>query len=118
MLAHGCIIGWISPALGTLTSEQTPLVAGPLTNEQVSWVGSINAIGAFVGSFSFGYFISLMGCKRAMLFLTLPSIIFWGLIYFGNVYYLLLIARVFSGWAGGGIESTFVLYISEIANDE
>ncbi|XP_055304279.1 uncharacterized protein LOC129569467 [Sitodiplosis mosellana] len=118
MLAHGCIVGWIAPALGILASEETPLEVGPFSNEQMSWIGSINCLGALCGSFSFGYFISLMGCKRAMIALTVPCIAFWCLIYFGNVYYQILIARVFSGWAGGGIQTTFVLYISEMANDD
>lgn len=32
---HGNLLGWISPTLPTLLSEDTPLKTGPLTNEQV-----------------------------------------------------------------------------------
>lgn len=114
---HGAIVGWIAPALGKLSSDQTPLDK-PLSSNEISWIGSINCLGGLCGSFSFGYFISVVGCKRAMLFLTIPCVVFWCLIYFGNVYYQILIARIFSGWAGGGIQTTFILYISEISNDE
>lgn len=118
MLAHGCIVSWVSPALGKLTSEDTPLLTGPLTVEQMSWIGSIHCLGALLGSISLGYVVSIVGCKRAMLFLTIPSVAFWILVYFGNVYYHILIARVTSGWAGGAIQAVFVLYIAEIANDQ
>lgn len=118
MFSHGCIVGWCSPALQKLTSESTPLSHGPFTNEEVSWIGSINAIGGLFGSLSFGYFITIMGCKRAMIVLTFPAIVFWIMIYFGNSYIEIFIARAVNGWGGGGIQTTVILYIAEIANDE
>ncbi|XP_055295134.1 facilitated trehalose transporter Tret1-like [Sitodiplosis mosellana] len=117
MLGHGCIMGWVSPAIPRLTSDHTPLSSGPLSNEQVSWIGSINCIGALIGALSFGYITNLMGSKRSILFLTLPSIVFWLLIEFGNTYYHILIARFVGGWAGGGMQTSLILYVSEIAND-
>lgn len=53
-----------------------------------------------------------------MLLLTFPALGFWILIYFGTSFYHLLAARVFQGITGGGIQSTIILYISEISNDE
>lgn len=118
MFAHGCIIGWTSPALGLLASQNTPLLSGPLTTDQIAWVGSINCIGGFCGSLSFGYLVSLVGCKRATLFLVVPSVTFWTIIYFANFYHQILIGRLIGGYAGGGIQTALVLYVSEIANDE
>lgn len=40
------------------------------------------------------------------------------MIYFGSNYYHILIARFISGFAGGGMQSATILYVSEIANDE
>lgn len=118
MLGHGAIIGWFSPALPKLLSENTPLVTGPLNQFQVSWLGSITNIGAMCGTFTFGFITACLGCKRAMLFLALPSIIFWILIFFGNTYNDILLARFFCGWAGGGVQTTTVLYIAEISNNK
>lgn len=118
MISYGSIIGWTSPALPVLLSTNTPLVTGPLTNEQLSWVGSINCFGSLLGTVSFGFFTSFMGCKRTMLFLALPSIAFWLLIYFGRSYVHILSARFLVGWIGGGLETTTVLYIAEISNNE
>lgn len=100
MLGHGCIIGWFSPALPKLLSTDTPLVTGPLNSQEVSWIGSITNLGAMCGTFTFGFFTAFLGCKRAMLFLALPSVVFWILIYFGDAYLDILLARFFTGWTG------------------
>lgn len=118
LFGHGMIIGWLSPALSKLTDESTPLQTGPLTNEQVSWMGSVGAIGALFGCLSTGYIITLFGCKRTMIFLTVPMILFWILIHFGNTYYQILIGRIFSGFSGGGLMLALILYVTEIANDK
>lgn len=65
--------------------------------------------GALMGSLSFNFIINLMGSKRATLFAAFPIMIFWFLVYFGNVFYLLLVARFIAGWAGGGIQSSVIL---------
>lgn len=112
------MVGWFSPSLPILLSEDTPLVSGPLSSSELSWVGSINNLGALGGVLTFGFITTFLGCKRAILFLSLPSIAFWLLIYFGNTYYHLLFARCFAGWTGGGIQTTIVLFVSEISNDD
>lgn len=108
----------MSPALPILSSDDTPLLSGPMSSQQVSWIGSINCLGALCGTLSLGYFISLLGCKRAMLILSMPCILFWLFIFFGDQYYHLLLARIASGYAGGGTQSSLILYVSEIANDK
>lgn len=117
-LGHGLLLGWLSPSLPTLLSENSPLKSGPLTNEQLSWIGSINSIGALSGTFTTGLLTTFIGCKRAMLLLSVPSILFWILIYFGDTYYHVLIGRIFVGWTGGGIQTTLILFTSDIANDK
>lgn len=104
-------------AIPILRSENTPLQSGPLTNDDVSWIGSISNVGALFGSLSLGYLISFIGCKRSILFITIPEVIFWLLIYFGDHYYYILFARVLHGYAAGGSITSIILYISEIAND-
>lgn len=114
-----CIIyRWMSPSIPILLSEDTPLKTGPLTNEQLSWVGSINSIGALFGTFITGLLITFIGCKRATLLLSVPTILFWVLIYIGDTYNHILIARIFTGYTGGSIQTTLILFTSEIANDK
>lgn len=86
--------GWMAPAEEKLKSNSTLLSNGPLTTDQISYVGSINYFGGFVGALSFGYLNSLFGSKRIVLFLAIPFLCVWLIIYFGNHYYCLLIARL------------------------
>lgn len=118
MLGNGCSVGWISPAIPRLLSEDTPLLSGPLTSSQLSWIGSIVCIGSLVGSFIFGYMNTVLGCKRTIQCLSLPPVISWLLIYFGNSFSYIAAARFASGLTAGGIQTTIVLYVSEIANNE
>lgn len=37
-----CFQSWTGCALPYLASEETPLVSGPLTNDEISWIGSID----------------------------------------------------------------------------
>lgn len=92
-LTQGLQVGWVSTTLPHLASKHTPLLSGPICNDQLSWIGSINCIGALIGSFSVGYLSNLLGSKRTTHFLAIPYVISWLLIYFGNTYQHILIAR-------------------------
>lgn len=118
-LAHGLMLGWVSPAMPKLVSkENPPLASGPLTNEQISWVGSLNCIAAIIGAATFGYFTPLIGSKRSLIVLSCPLVAFWLLIYFGQTYYHVLIARFIGGWTASGVQGGTILFVSEISNDE
>lgn len=53
----------------------------------------MNSVGAIVGTFICGIMSALMGSKRAMTFVAYPAIAFWLLVYFGDTFYHILIAR-------------------------
>lgn len=72
----------------------------------------IVGIGALIGSLTFGYFITSLGSKRALLFLTIPDILFWLLIYFGNSFYHILIAKFLGGWAATGAHGGAILFVT------
>lgn len=108
----------MSPSLPLLLSDNTPLKTGILSSSDLSWIGSINSIGAMSGTFTTGVLITYFGCKRSLLFLTIPSMMFWLLILFGDTYYHVLVARIFTGFTGGGIQVALILFVSEIANNE
>lgn len=83
---------------------------------EVSWLGAITCLGATIGAMSFCIFVAHVGPKRSVLFLTVPYICVWLLIYFGNTIAYILCARFFVGFAGGGTD-ILILFISEVAND-
>lgn len=69
----------------------------------ISWISflfdsSISSIGGIFGTFVFGYLVELFGSKRVLLAMSLPSTLFWIIIYFGDTYYHILIARYFFGF--------------------
>lgn len=118
MLGYGTILGWVSPVIPLLKSEDTPLSSGPLTSEQLSWIGSLSAIGSVGGAYIFGSLASFLGHKRAMILLTFPSAISWFLIYFGDTYHYIYAARLLAGSTAGGSQAMIFVYISEIANNK
>lgn len=117
-LSQGFMIGWLSPALPQLSSPtSTLLVSGPLSNVDVSWIGSINLIGALIGAIAFCFLVTLVGSKRAVLFLSIPFVTIWLLVFFGNTFTYIFCARFIGGLAGGGVD-LIILFVSEIASDE
>lgn len=38
-VAHGCQLGWVSPVMPYLRSENTHLIGGPITSQEASWIG-------------------------------------------------------------------------------
>lgn len=73
MLAHGCALGWFSPALPLLTSENTPLESGPFTTEHTSWSGSILSLGGIAGNILFGYMMVRVGTKHTIMSFAVPQ---------------------------------------------
>lgn len=117
VLSYGCIVGWLSPALPILLSSDTPLLTGPITSEQLSWISSMSSCGALVGTFIFGVLTASMGSKRAMTLLAFPVVAYWLLVHFGDSFYYLTAARFVTGWTVGGIQSGVALYVAEISDD-
>lgn len=101
-----------------MESPDTPLAGGPLSSEQISWVVAINCIGSLLSSMSYGFIISWIGSKRALVSATVPLIIFWLLIHFGTNFYWILSARFISGVTSGAVYLALVLYSAEVANDK
>lgn len=68
-------MGWLSPALSTLNSQHTPLQSGPLTIDQLSWLGGVISIGALVGNFLFTIVGTYLGQKMSMFLLAFPNLV-------------------------------------------
>lgn len=99
------IIGWISPALVRLTSDDTPLPSGPLNHVQISWIGSVDALSSVLTTFCFGFITVWLGAKNTLVLLSLPATLYWMLIYFGRSYEIIVLARFISGIVIGGLIS-------------
>ncbi|XP_053692017.1 facilitated trehalose transporter Tret1-like [Sabethes cyaneus] len=116
--AHGTALGWVSPFLPLLQSDESPLDTGPVTVDQGSWIGSILCLGSLAGAIVYGYLTEKIGVKKCILFTAIPNMTFWTMVYFANSVHQLYVARFLAGMAGGGIIVTFPLYIADISDSK
>lgn len=117
-LSHGCAVGWLSPFLPYLTSPATHLLTGPVTAEDISWIGSLLCAGGIIGIIGFGTITEKIGKRNAMFLLVIPHLSFWCLVFFSTHVYHLYLARTVAGITGGGILRTVSLYIPEISENK
>lgn len=133
-IAHGCGTGWISPTILTLRSDNSPL--GPITTEQVSWLGSSINIGGMVGNILFTLINKYYGRKIGLCIMAFPNMvklflnyciffkiifdiqIFWLLVIFSNDIRYLYAARIFAGFTGGGTLICIPLFVAEIVSPQ
>lgn len=66
---------WFAMALPLLQSDETPIESGPLTIDELSWAGSIVAIGALIGNILFGFIVKIIGSKNSTLFHGIPQLV-------------------------------------------
>ena len=116
-LSHGCAIGFVSPFLPYLRSDKTHLNSGPVTDENISWIGSLLAVGGFFGAIIYGQISQKFGQKFTLIALVVPHMCFWSLVLLSSEVHHLYIARVLAGLTGGGTIRTIPMFISEIAEN-
>lgn len=110
VLSFGTCVGWFSPALRVLLSNESPLKTGPLNNQELSWIGAMNSFGGLCGTFISGCLSIRLGSKRAMTMLAFPAIAAWILIYFGDSFYHIFFARFATGLTGQSYTHHILLY--------
>ncbi|KAL7741778.1 hypothetical protein ACLKA6_000386 [Drosophila palustris] len=111
-IAHGIGIGWLSPTLRKLQTEDSPL-SFPLNVQEVSWVGSALGIGSVIGNSLSGLLIHRLGSKLCLLFIAIPHSCLWIMVYFAKSVEFLIAGRLLAGITGGGIYILHPLFISE-----
>lgn len=134
-MSYGATCGWPSAAYSVLQSNETPLVSGRMSVEELSWMVSIMCIGGFFGNIFFGCIADRWGRKLPLLGIAMPMTvsltihscnfstnhlilqISWCLIIFATNSYHLHVARVLSGFSAGGIFIFIPLFVAEIAED-
>lgn len=137
--SYGASCGWTSASIPILKSEETPFETGPISTNEASWIASGICVGGFVGNLIIGWVIidiqieldncelkaliifklsTRIGQKLALCVVSIPQILGWLLIYYATNPLLLIVSRVLSGLAGGGVYAIIPGYISEISDDE
>lgn len=116
-MSYGMMVGWPSPAIPQLQSENPAVGREPMTDETASWLsGTMCLTAAFItlgiGGLADRYGRKVIGCLAA-----LPCCIAWLLIIFATEQSHLLVARFFSGMGAATILFVVPTYVSEITCD-
>lgn len=117
-MMYGISVGWVSPSIPLLMSEDTPLPSGPLTKKEASLISALLYMAGMLGSLSFGWLADRIGRKWALFSGTCPHIIAFLLIIFAKDVYYLYVSRVFSGLGCGALFVVLPIYVSEISEDK
>ncbi|XP_034667779.1 facilitated trehalose transporter Tret1 [Drosophila subobscura] len=114
---HGIALGWLSPMLPQLLSEQDTPLDFFIDVGQASWLGAAISLGGISGNFSFSFLMNRFGRKVSLYALALPNTCIWFLFYFARSIEWLYVARVCAGLTGGGMFVVLPIFIGEIADN-
>lgn len=76
VFGFGCNIGWFSPILPILVSNDTPLAAGPLSIDEVGWIASLPSLGAILGVLFYGLLATKFGYRNSTLLTAIPITVY------------------------------------------
>ncbi|XP_067008006.2 facilitated trehalose transporter Tret1 [Anabrus simplex] len=117
-LIGGSCMGWMSPSEAKLSEENGTVLL--LTKAQLSWVGSLLALGSAVGPLAAGKVADRIGRKWSLIWLTVPFLLGWllkGLAEPCDSVEMLYAARFIHGVANGVVFTALPMYSGEIAAD-
>lgn len=77
-------------------------------------LGSLGFVGQPIGSALSGWVTEPFGRKRSMIFVNIPHIIAWALLYFAQSHLELYAAVVLIGFGTGLMEAPILTYVGEI----
>lgn len=75
VFGFGCNIGWFSPILPILVSDDTPLAGGPLSINEVGWIASLPSVSAIFGALFYGLLATKIGYRNSTLHTAIPIIV-------------------------------------------
>lgn len=99
-----------------LMADDSPVLSGPLSYEDISWISSSFSAETTLGGLIFTLATALVDSKRSTTCMIIPGFGFIFYIYYGYTFNNLIIGRIFGGILAGAAQST--VFIAEIANDE
>uniref|UniRef100_A0A8D8Z2U3 Facilitated trehalose transporter Tret1 n=1 Tax=Cacopsylla melanoneura TaxID=428564 RepID=A0A8D8Z2U3_9HEMI len=116
--AFGNVNGWPSPAQSKLQSPNPPIGDRPLTDEEISWLGSIVFMGGVIGALIWSQVADRLGRKAAGYMTALPFVLSWAMMIFATNYWSLFIARFLIGIGTTGVLINVPLIVSEMADKD
>lgn len=114
---YGLGLGWASPNVPFLLSTESPMVTGPITMDQSTWISSMFCLGGPFGTVAYSLLIDVIGRKWSLVIIGIPHAMSWLLIAFVLNVNALLVARFLFGFSAGGMFVVIPVFVTEIAND-
>ncbi|XP_028176969.1 facilitated trehalose transporter Tret1-like [Ostrinia furnacalis] len=116
LMTYGLQAGWISPMIKVLQSDDSP--TGPLTDTQLSWVGSVLPLTGTFCVALYAYIADAYGRKFGVIAIAAPQAICWAIKLTATNPTILIIARVMAGIPAGGCFNLIPMYVKEISQDD
>ncbi|XP_055640539.1 facilitated trehalose transporter Tret1-2 homolog [Toxorhynchites rutilus septentrionalis] len=116
-ISYGFTCGWTSPSFPILESWDTPLLSGPISSEEGSWIGASLCIGGFIGNLVSGWMADRYGRKLTACLAAIPQIICWIMVIIAKNAYYLMAMRFLGGFSGGVCFMVIPMFIAEISED-
>lgn len=110
-------MGWISPALEILQSEDSPLPSGPLNMNELSIITAISCVGGIITSIIAGWIADRIGRKKTLIIFNFTFVAGWLLVYFAKSGTYLNVSRLLNGLGGGVGYIVVPIFVTEISED-
>lgn len=110
-LARGFVLGYSSPSIPDLKT-----VGLLTTSDEISWYGSLVAIGSLFGALLGGYFTHAFGRKLSTMITCIPLAFGWLAIVCADSVSLLYLGRFLTGIGNGMSSLVTSVYVSEVSS--
>ncbi|XP_044731600.1 facilitated trehalose transporter Tret1-like [Chrysoperla carnea] len=111
----GMHLVWASASLPKLYADDSPI---PITQDQGSWIASLELLAGIPGAPLGAYFADKFGRKNTLFLTAIPYIISWILIACATDVWPLYIAKILVGLGDGSSFTILPMFIGEIAEDD
>lgn len=120
MLDNAFVTAWFSTFSSNISEQRSSedidvTLIEPLSQSQVSLIGSVMYLAVIPGSLIFGKLADRFGRKKALYFCTMIHILSFIITIFEQNLLTLLIARILSGIAMSGVIIVSLIFVTEIA---
>ncbi|CAH2097886.1 unnamed protein product [Euphydryas editha] len=116
-LLTGLLYAWPSYTLHLYSAKHTTLLSSPMTDLEISLVGSLPSLGAMVGTAVVGSILSIFGRQKGGLIIVLPLMISWLMIDLTTSSLVILLARFIGGLSAGALLIHSPIFVSEVAEE-